>query len=204
MKVLNLYAGIGGNRSAWPLDECVISIEIDPKIAAVYSHVYPNDTIVIGDSIVYLQDHYGEFDFIWSSPPCQSHGQYRHNVGVLGKGYRPIMPDMSLYAQIVFLQTYAKCLWVVENTTPYYTPLIAPSSSVGRHLIWSNFKVPFLKLPPSNIRTKNSIFDFDELSHFVINSNIPNKRQVMRNMVDKRASAHIWEAFIKSRKEATP
>jgi DNA (cytosine-5)-methyltransferase 1 len=109
MKVLNLYAGIGGNRRLWGGECQVTSVEYSPEIAQVYAQLYPQDTVVVGDAVTYLEKHYAEFDFIWASPPCPSHGQYRHNVGVIGKGFAPIMPDMTLYAQIVFLQHY----WVV-------------------------------------------------------------------------------------------
>jgi DNA (cytosine-5)-methyltransferase 1 len=117
VKILNLYAGIGGNRRLWG-DHDVTAVEYFPEIAAVYQQLYPNDTVVVGDAVAYLEKHYAEFDFIWASPPCPSHGQYRHNVGVIGKGFAPIMPDMTLYAQIVFLQHYAKGKWVISLKTP--------------------------------------------------------------------------------------
>ena len=87
MKILNLYAGIGGNRKFFEGD--VTAVEIDPAIADVYSNLYPDDKVVISDAHKYLEYNFSDFDFIWSSPPCQSHGQYRHNVGVLAKGYSP-------------------------------------------------------------------------------------------------------------------
>ena len=69
MKILNLYAGIGGNRRLWG-DHDVTAVEMDAAIADVYKTRYPNDTVVVGDAVVFLEAHYANYDFIWSSPPC--------------------------------------------------------------------------------------------------------------------------------------
>lgn len=189
MKILNLYAGLGGNRAGWSGHE-VTSVELSPEIATVYAKCYPQDTVIVGDAMQYLEEHYAEFDFIWASPPCPSHGQYRHNVGVVGKGYKPIMPDMSLYAQIVFLQHYAKGRWVIENVKPYYEPLIKPTVELQRHLFWSNFYIPHLEFGKADIRHKNKLSDFD--NHQIISgSKISNKRQALRNCVDPELGAYI-------------
>jgi len=194
MKILNLYSGIGGNRRLWGGHE-VTAVEFSSEIAAVYAQLYPQDTVVVGDAVAYLEKHYAEFDFIWASPPCPSHGQYRHNVGVIGKGFAPIMPDMTLYAQIVFLQHYAKCKWVIENVKPYYAPLVKPTFEMQRHLFWSNFDATPRKFDKSDIRHKNKISDFDGYE-VVAASKILNKRQALRNCVDADLGLHIFiEAF---------
>jgi DNA (cytosine-5)-methyltransferase 1 len=192
LKILNLYAGIGGNRRLW--DDCeVTAVEYSPEIAKVYAQLHPQDTVVVGDAVAYLEAHYAEFDFIWASPPCPSHGQYRHNVGVIGKGFAPIMPDMTLYAQIVFLQHYAKGKWVIENVKPYYEPLVKPTFEMQRHLFWANFDAPPRKFDKSDIRHKNKISDFDG-HEIVAASKIPNKRQALRNCVDADLGLHIFES----------
>lgn len=191
MRVLNLYAGIGGNRKHWAGN--ITAVEIDPEIAKVYQYLYPSDTVIVGDAQEYLEKNFKDFDFIWASPPCPSHGQYRHNVGVIGKGFAPIMPDMTLYSQIVFLQHYAAGKWVVENVKPYYEPLIRPSFELHRHLFWSNFAVKEKKFAPAEIRTKNKISDFDGFE-IVAKSMISNKRQVLRNCVDAELGRHIFES----------
>jgi DNA (cytosine-5)-methyltransferase 1 len=198
MRVLNLYAGLGGNRSGWPLDADVTAVEMDGAIAEVYKREYPNDTVIVSDALSYLEGHFSEYDFIWSSPPCPSHGQYRHNVGVLGKGFKPIMPDMTLYAQIIFLSTYHQSRWLVENTKPYYEPLIAPSAVLQRHLAWCNFPLGNLDLPASDIRSKNALSDFGPLASLVTESAISNKRQALRNMVDERIGSHVWTAMMRN------
>jgi len=86
MKILNLYAGLGGNRRLWPNTDQVTAVEWDGDIAAYYKDRYPEDKLVIGDAHQYLIDHYQEYDFIWTSPPCQSHSSFRFNIGVRYRG----------------------------------------------------------------------------------------------------------------------
>ena len=119
MRVLNLYAGIGGNRKYWTDCE-VVAVECDERIAAVYQRLHPDDTVVVGDAHQYLLDHGHEFDFIWSSPPCQSHS--RMILG--GRNRTPRYPDMGLYQEVIYLQHHFDGLWVVENVQPYYLSLI--------------------------------------------------------------------------------
>ena len=194
MKILNLYAGIGGNRKLWEGHE-VTAVELDGDIAEVYQKLYPGDKVVAGDAHKYLEEHFAEFDFIWSTPPCPSHGQYRHNVGVIGKGFSPIMPDMKLYGEIVFLKTYFKGKWVVENVKPYYEPLIKPTFELHRHEFWANFIAPDKSFAPAKIRSKNKISDFDGYE-VVVASKIKNKRQVLRNCVTPELGKHILDSVI--------
>lgn len=197
MKILNLYSGIGGNRTLWKGHE-ITSVELDEKIAEVYSKLYPNDTMIVGDALEYLEKHYSEFDFIWASPPCQSHGQYRHNVGVLGKGFAPILPDMGLYSIIIFLKTYFKGDWCVENVVPYYKPLVEPTVLLQRHLFWSNKPIREKEFAKDAIRIKNKISDFDNYE-IVANSRIGNKRQVLRNCVKPELGEYVLNEILNSK-----
>lgn len=194
MKILNLYAGIGGNRKFWS-NAKVTALEIEPEIARAYSDLYPQDIVVVGDAHQYLLDHYQEFDFIWSSPPCPTHGQYRYNVGVRAKGYNAVYPDMALWQEIIFLEYHATGKYCVENVVSYYKPLITPQR-IGRHHFWANFNITPISIPSEKIRSKNKIGDFGEydLSKY----RIPNKRQVLRNCVNPRLGLHILDC---SRKE---
>lgn len=136
IKVLNLYAGLGGNRKKWEGVD-VVAVEMDERIAAIYSRLYPDDTVVVGDAHQYLLENSDNFDFIWSSPPCQTHS--RMNKFTRHKHLRRY-PDMKLYEEIIFLQHFFKGKWVVENVVSYYKPLIPPQRS-GRHYYWANFDV---------------------------------------------------------------
>jgi DNA (cytosine-5)-methyltransferase 1 len=137
-KVLNLYAGIGGNRKLWPNDLDITAVELNPEIAKIYSDFYPNDNVIVGNAHDYLIENYKEFDFIWASPPCPSHS--RINFSQVRKLE---YPDMKLYQEILFLESWFKGKYVVENVIPYYEPLIKPQMS-GRHCFWANFKIPNL------------------------------------------------------------
>jgi len=50
MKILNLYAGIGGNRKLWGDEHEVTAVEFEPYIAEAYKKMYPNDTVIIADA----------------------------------------------------------------------------------------------------------------------------------------------------------
>ena len=83
MKILNLYAGIGGNRKLWGDSHEITAVEIDKDIASIYQTHFPQDKVIVGDAHQYLLDHYKEFDFIWSSPPCPTHSKARFGLGVI-------------------------------------------------------------------------------------------------------------------------
>ena len=123
MKILNLYAGIGGNRKLWGDEHEVIAVEIDQKIAKIYQDFFPNDKMVIGDAHEYLLEHFKEFDFIWSSPPCPTHSKFMISKKTLPNWKMPY-PDMNLYQEIIFLDKWFKGKYVVENVVSYYKPLI--------------------------------------------------------------------------------
>jgi len=145
MKILNLYACLGGNRYKWNEvnnDIEVTAVELDPEAARLYQERFPNDIVIVADAHQYLLDHYKEFDFIWSSPPCPSHSRARYwNSSNYDTTTEAIFPDMKLYQEILFLQHYFKGKYVVENVIPYYTPLIEAKKR-GRHLYWTNFNLP--------------------------------------------------------------
>lgn len=154
MKILNLYANIGGNRKLWGDEHQITAVEIDPKIATIYQDFWPKDTVIIGDAHQYLLEHYKEFDFIWSSPPCPTHSQVgrlrafnEHNKDT-GQYSPAKYPDMTLYQEILFLQGYFKGKWCVENVVAWYKPLIPPIQMSG-HWFWTNFM-----MPPINIGTR--------------------------------------------------
>jgi DNA (cytosine-5)-methyltransferase 1 len=146
MKILNLYAGIGGNRWIWGEQHDITAVELNPETARIYQHFNPDDTVIVGDAHQYLLDHYSEFDFIWSSPPCPSHSKL--NIPLHRRGYIRY-PDMTLYQEIIFLKQWGRDLkWVIENVEPYYKPLIHAQLIIERHLLWANFDIAPLTLPP--------------------------------------------------------
>jgi len=194
MKILNLYAGIGGNRKLWGDDHQVTSVEYDEKIAAVYADLWPSDELVVGDAHDYLLKHHEQFDFIWSSPPCQSHSSFRYNIQVRLRGTEQAYPDMSLYEEILFLKYHSNAMWLVENVVPYYGALLDPVKR-NRHLYWSNFDLPEVPKKTENLRSMNKISELEELHGFDLSSYaLPNKRQVLRNVVDPTVGQLFLEA----------
>ncbi len=138
MKILNLYAGIGGNRKLWGDNHEITAVELCPKIAKKYSELYPNDTLIVGDAHEYLINNFQNFDFIWASPPCQTHSRINY---LLNKTQKVRYIDAKLIQEIVLLQNNCEGLFCVENVISYYPPIIMPSVTIGRHYFWSNFKI---------------------------------------------------------------
>jgi len=189
MKILNLYSGIGGNRKLWQNVE-VTAVEMNPQIAKVYEDLFPDDTVIIGDAHEYLLNHYAEFDFIWSSPPCQSHSSLRKNLVVRFRGAKPQYPDMKLWQEIIFLQHHAECNWVVENVNPYYKPLI-PGRLIQRHLFWSNFYIQNVEFKKDVLRSAQ-ILDLQKHHGIDLTSyKLKDKRQILRNCVYPPLGLHI-------------
>jgi DNA (cytosine-5)-methyltransferase 1 len=139
-KVLNLYACLGGNRYKWGDEHEITAVELDPEAARLYQERFPNDTVIVADAHQYLLDHYKEFDFIWSSPPCPTHSKVRFTQKNQDF-YIPEYPNMMLYQEVIFLQHHFKGKYCIENVIPYYEPLI-PAQKRGRHLYWCNFTLP--------------------------------------------------------------
>jgi len=191
MKILNCYSGLGGNRKKWG-DVDVTAIENNEEIAKIYQDFFPKDKVIITDAHQYLLEHYKEFDFIWSSPPCQSHSSFRKNICVRYRGTEPVYPDLRLYEEILFLKYHAKCNWVVENVKPYYEPLIKPDFILQRHYFWSNKQVKEKEFKTDLIR-KAQIPDLQKKYGFDLSGVvISDKRQVLRNCVLPELGLHIF------------
>ncbi len=68
MKILNLYAGIGGNRQLWGDEHEITAVEYDPNIAKMYEDLYPNDNVIVADANQFLLKNDKNYDFIlWKS-----------------------------------------------------------------------------------------------------------------------------------------
>lgn len=213
LKILNAYCGIGGNRKLWNtlnIDIEVTAIENNEKIAKIYQDFYPNDKVIVTDAHQYLLEHYKEFDFIWSSPPCPSHS--RTNTFLNAQGYIRY-PDMRLYQEVIFLDNFFKGKWIVENVISYYNPLIRPQE-LDRHYFWCNFHIERIKsdYPASftliNAResTRRATRDYIEKLeeyHQISLKNIkhPNKKLLLRNCVNPKLGLHIFKMAFKDQQE---
>lgn len=200
MKILNLYAGIGGNRKLWGDNDEVTAIEYDENIAKIYQQNFPNDRVIVTDAHQYLLEHFREYDFIWASPPCPSHSRVRKQLaikkkkdGTIYEQNKPIYPDMKLYQEIILLDNYYDGYYVVENVVPYYEPLIEPQK-LGRHLFWSNFEIPKQK-----VEARGSFDNTEELAQklgYDISSwQGVNKKLLLRNCVEPEVGELIYKAI---------
>ena len=186
MKILNLYACLGGNRYKWGDEHDITAVEWDEELARMYQERFPNDKVIVSDAHQYLLDHYKEFDFIWSSPPCPSHSRARFWSSKGGK-IDSVYPEMSLYQEILFLDNFFDGKYVVENVTPYYKPLI-DAQKRGRHLFWTNFILPS-ELSNRHFRISQEKNELKELCKFhqIDLTNYKGKQRkdkIIRNLVD--------------------
>ena len=206
MKILNLYAGVGGNRKMWDNKHEVTAVENDPEIAKIYHDQFPNDKVIVSDAHKYLIENYQKFDFIWSSPPCQTHSQIRYNIGFKAdRKYKKVdakYPDMKLYEEILLLEYWYKGLWVVENTIPYYPPLVE-GTKMGGHIWWSNFNIGNIDIGNRNHRC-GTVKSLQERKQIDLSKyNIANKRQILRNCVEPELGKHILDCATKINKSTT-
>jgi DNA (cytosine-5)-methyltransferase 1 len=199
MKILNLYACLGGNRYKW--DEVadnleITAVELDPEAARLYQERFPNDKVIVADAHQYLLDHYKEFDFIWSSPPCPTHSRARfarHETTI------SVYPDMKLYQEILLLDNYFKGKYVVENVIPFYTPLI-PAKKRGRHLYWTNFNLPndFKERKGGVMEGKDEVTQWCKFHNYDFRKYKGKQRidKMARNLVDYEVGKTIFETAL--------
>lgn len=200
IKVLNLYACLGGNRLLW--ENCdVTAVELDIELARMYKERFPKDRVIVADAHQYLLDHYKEFDFIWSSPPCPTHSRVRHSQKNTER-FVPEYPNMMLYQEIIFLDHHFEGKWLVENVIPYYEPLI-PAKKRGRHLYWCNFTLPAVLSSRKTPKISSHTGDFDTAQriknlcefHKIDLSSYKGKQpkdKIARNLVDYEAGETIF------------
>jgi DNA (cytosine-5)-methyltransferase 1 len=180
----------------------ITSVEHNQHIAYLYHKRFHKDKIIIGDAYQYLENHYKKFDFIWASPPCQSHTRM-----CAFPRYRKRLPDLRLYSLIIFLDRFFDGFWAVENVIPYYTPLIHQTAIVDRHYIWSNYPIEDRRFekPRGNIKDLplSTLCEFLKVDMKLIETFIPKnwpnhdyKRQILRNCVLPEAGKYILDQIV--------
>lgn len=210
-KILNLYACLGGNRYKW--DELakelgikiqVTAVELDPECIRLYKQRFPDDIVIQADAHEYLLNHFKEFDFIWSSPPCPSHSRVRMSQKNR-ETFKPLYPDLKLYEEIILLDKLFKGKYVVENVIPYYEPLI-PAQKRGRHLYWANFELPLdlkerkegkgiISTNKNEVKKLSKFHDFD----FYQYKGKQRRDKIARNLVDYLVGKIILKTALNER-----
>jgi DNA (cytosine-5)-methyltransferase 1 len=190
MKILNLYAGIGGNRKLWGDSHEITAVELDPKIAAIYHDFFPQDKVLVEDAHAYLLAHFEEYDFIWSSPPCPSHSHIRKELAVEQRHQnKAVYPDMKLYEEILLLQGYFKGKFCVENVISWYQPLIKPRE-INKHYFWANF--PIREIDKKSREHTAIIKTLEYRKGFNLDKYTGiDKRAILRNCVEPETGLHI-------------
>jgi DNA (cytosine-5)-methyltransferase 1 len=204
MKVLNLYACLGGNRYKWDevakdagIEIEVTAVELDEEAARLYQDRFPNDKVIVADAHQYLLENFKQFDFVWSSPPCPSHSKVRVTQKTR-ENFKFIYPDLKLYEEIIFLDNFFNGKYVVENVTPYYEPLVAAQKR-GRHLYWTNFTLPTdlkeRKLDGILTNMKDEISVLSKFHDYDFRKYKGKQRldKMARNLVDYEAGKTIFE-----------
>jgi len=199
LKVLNLYAGIGGNRKLWK-DVEVTAIENNKEVAKIYQDFFPDDKVIITDAHQYLLEHYSEFDFIWSSSPCPTHSRMQKCNTKAELFY----PDMNLYQEIILLENWFKGKYVVENVISYYKPLIKPQES-NRHYFWSNFIISKFKMQKISGFIETNKEALMKWLGIYINKNIydgsHDERKVLRNCVHPKVGLHVFNCAFRIKQQ---
>lgn len=202
IKILNLYAGIGGNRKLWTGDIKVTAVELNEEIASIYKDFFPDDEVIIADAHQYLLEHYTEYDFIWSSPPCPTHSRMR--LLCAEKTEDRYYPDMKLYEEILFLTHWFKGKWVIENVISYYNPLIKPFI-IGNHYYWSNEvltnkkeekRMIIIMTDDELIEDKQRRYNYD-LSKYELPKKL--KVKMLNNCVEPQTGLHIFNMAFKEK-----
>ena len=209
-KVLDLFAGIGGTTlgiisylesyGSEPFDYEYIAIENDPEVIEAREklfNIYEGHTLYIinTDAYTFLNTTSSkEYDFIWASPPCQSHSR-------LNMFYNRKNPDMRLWSLITRLQQQ-QIPFIVENVEPYYREPIQHTLELGRHRFWSNKPLLPFEVPE---RQKDwgwmGIPDWEEYHGIEsrVTSHIKDRmkrRQVLRNMTHYSISYSIIKQIL--------
>jgi len=206
MKILNLYSCLGGNRYKWDevakeagIEIKVTALELDEELARLYQDRFPKDNVIVADAHQYLLDHYNEFDFIWSSPPCPTHSRMRKtNTGEGARKSKATYPDMKLYQEILLLEHFYSGKYVIENVIAFYEPLIAPKKR-DRHFYWTNFNLPSdLKGRKASNFIQSKVSNLCEFHDYDFTKYKGKQRidKIARNLVDYEAGRTIFETAL--------
>ena len=218
-RILNMYAGIGGNARLWRkvakengLNIIIDHVEINPDLCKELERLFPYDNVFNTDAHKFLEflareNDLNKYDIIWSSPPCQTHS--RMNRINSKKYHKSSYIDPSLYQQIILLKYNFNGIYFVENVKPYYG-IIFDGVEIGRHVIWSNIDVNDIGFRYNKKLFDLSIEDLQKEYDIKLSKNIyleypkgHDPKQVYRNAVHPKLGELIFKRAINRNTQAT-
>lgn len=116
MRVLDLFAGLGGGSSAFlERGHEVVTLDLDPRFGCtITADILTMDAYSLGT--------YGPFDFVWASPPCEafSVAAMGHHWGGGKRAYEPKTEHAVVSQEIVahtirLIAALTPRAWVMEN-----------------------------------------------------------------------------------------
>jgi len=204
VRVLDLYAGLGGTDKGIrkvaaekniKLD--YYAIEIDPAVCQAHKKNHLESNVICADVKDWL-DKVTDFDFVWASPPCQTHSINNYSNKAIGYKTKPV--DWSLWHVIDILQRAETIPFVVENVKIWYNEPFKHNFKLDRHYFWTNLQlVPFdYHKKPAKEWCHISVKDWQEY-HQLEPATTGDKRQQLRNCVHWSIAAGIFEQFLEPR-----
>lgn len=205
MRILDLYAGLGGTAKGIQsvlekkgVDYEYFAIEIDPNVCAAHKINNPRSTVICADVKDWL-DKITDFDFVWASPPCQTHSILNFSNKATGK--KTNLVDWSLWHVIDHLQRTENVSYVVENVLIWYNEPFKHNFNLDRHYFWTNLSLLSFEYQK---RTKDwgylSVKGWKEY-HQVEHAITGNKRQQLRNCLHWSIAAGIFEQFLEPKQK---
>jgi len=202
LKILDLFCGIGGVARGFHdylqehrIKYLYVAIDIDKHVLKAHKALNPLSNVILRDAYSFSIDELRRYDFVWASPPCET-----HSIAGIWTRKEKKSPDFRLYKLILTLHD-ANIPFVVENVKPYYNPPIKPTSKANRHRLWSNLSISpvNLRLTPFE-RVKNStrtLCEYHDLPEEIAKI-IPSKkrRDALRDMVHHEIAYEIAKQVI--------
>ena len=118
--------------------------------------------------------------------------------------YEEVFPNMKLYEEIIFLQHFCKCKWVVENVISYYNPLVRPTVILDRHYFWSNFPITEKQFEYGGDIRKGHCKELQEVKGVNIDGyKLDGRRKdsALRSYVNPRLGLYVFNSAFKEKQE---
>jgi len=207
LRILDLFCGVGG--VARGLQKYLIengiefeyhAVDIDGKVLLAHKTLNPRSITFRRDAYSFSDEELEQYDFIWASPPCETHSI----AGIWKRRKKKEKPDMRLYELIKRLYSLGKP-FIVENVKPYYKPPIKPTTRACRHRLWSNLSIapieldlPYWEHVKSKVDTLVEYHELDHVSEKIVKilGNMRKARDALRDMVHYRIAYEIAKQAI--------